>query len=184
MIAMINFICGSNILPETLFKLFAPLKTYDSFEMHFYCAKCKKTHTSEDNRDTKMVCCDTICTNYFITFNMKEKIEKFLTVNNEPSSRNKNKEKEIIFGSISFPEKPFLTISRRPKHNEDLSQRSLPGKKYYNSKEIKQPLTPEKRFAIEEAFKDRLKKQQYHDATIAVELKLVNRYIAEKINDG
>ncbi|KAL7634813.1 UNVERIFIED_CONTAM: hypothetical protein RMT77_015190 [Armadillidium vulgare] len=81
MIAMINFICGSNILPETLFKLFAPLKTYDSFEMHFYCAKCKKTHTSEDNRDTKMVCCDTICTNYFITFNMKEKIEKFLTVN-------------------------------------------------------------------------------------------------------
>ncbi|RXG55550.1 hypothetical protein Avbf_17763 [Armadillidium vulgare] len=35
----------------------------------------------------------------------------------------------------------------------------------------------------EKAFKDRLKKQQYHDATIAVELKLVNRYIAEKIND-
>ncbi|RXG53837.1 hypothetical protein Avbf_18326, partial [Armadillidium vulgare] len=33
------------------------------------------------------------------------------------------------------------------------------------------------------AFKDRLKKQQYHDATIALELKLVNRYIAEKIND-
>ncbi|RXG62212.1 hypothetical protein Avbf_17765 [Armadillidium vulgare] len=81
MIAMINFISGSNILPETLFKLFAPLKTYDSFEMHFYCAKCRNTHTSEDNRDTKMVCCDTICTNYFITFNMKEKIEKFLTVN-------------------------------------------------------------------------------------------------------
>ncbi|RXG68595.1 hypothetical protein Avbf_08574 [Armadillidium vulgare] len=81
MIAMINFISGSNILPETLFKLFAPLKTYDSFEMHFYCAKCRNTHTSEDNRDTKMVCCDTICTNYFITFDMKEKIEKFLTVN-------------------------------------------------------------------------------------------------------
>ncbi|RXG56727.1 BEN domain-containing protein 5, partial [Armadillidium vulgare] len=114
----------------------------------------------------------------------------------EPSSRNKNKEKEIIFGSISFPEKPFLTISRRPKHSlfvkdlvsllwseEDLSQRSLTGKKHYNSKEIKQPLTPEKRFAIEEAFKDRLKKQQYHDVTIAAELKLVNRYIAEKIND-
>ncbi|RXG60768.1 hypothetical protein Avbf_11714 [Armadillidium vulgare] len=34
------------------------------------------------------------------------------------------------------------------------------------------------------AFKDRLKKQQYHDATIALELKLVNRYIAEKINDN
>ncbi|RXG62277.1 hypothetical protein Avbf_17574 [Armadillidium vulgare] len=103
----------------------------------------------------------------------------------EPSSRNKNKEKEIIFGSISFPEKPFLTISRRPKHSlfvkdlvsllwseKDLSQRSLTGKKHYNSKEIKQPLTPEK-----------LKKQQYHDVTIAAELKLVNRYIAEKIND-
>ncbi|KAB7500974.1 BEN domain-containing protein 5 [Armadillidium nasatum] len=114
----------------------------------------------------------------------------------EPSSGNKNKEKEIIFGSISFPEKPFLTISRRPKNSlfvkdlvsllwsdEDLSQRSLTGKKHYNSKEIKQPLTPEKRFAIEEAFKDRLKKQQHHDATIALELKLVNRYIAEKIND-
>ncbi|RXG60769.1 hypothetical protein Avbf_11713 [Armadillidium vulgare] len=67
--------------------------------------------------------------------------------------------------------------------DEDLSQCSLTGKKHYNSKEIKQPLTPEKRFAIEEAFKDRLKKQQYYDATIAVELKLVNRYIAEKIND-
>ncbi|RXG69068.1 hypothetical protein Avbf_08275, partial [Armadillidium vulgare] len=80
----------------------------------------------------------------------------------EPSSRNKNKGKEIIFGSISFPEKTFLTISRRPKHSlfvkdlvsllwsdEDLSQRSLTGKKHYNSKEIKQPLTPEKRFAIE-----------------------------------
>ncbi|RXG54840.1 BEN domain-containing protein 5 [Armadillidium vulgare] len=459
MIAMINFISGSNILPETLFKLFAPLKTYDSFEMHFYCAKCRNTHTSEDNRDTKMVCCDTICTNYFITFDMKEKIEKFLTVNasnikctrsndniirdifdgevykelsktgfdpekdltfnfsldgaplsksstlqawpifitineidlkfrfkniftagfwisssqmtndlniknlltvfvnrmkilqntgslldkklfeikvpnyinrkprsvskwkfwkatefgnflyyyifilenilpveyykhilhlraglmlllkravakddvikanehfhnfvcyfeilfgvqystfnihmllhlsqsvkkcgplwgfsafpfennlrifrtlitgskiptkqvvkkSKPSSRNKNKGNEIIFGSISFPEKPFLTISRRPKHSlfvkdlvsllwsdEDLSQRSLTGKKHYNSKEIKQPLTPEKRFAIEEAFKDRLKKQQYHDAMIALELKLVNRYIVEKIND-
>ncbi|RXG61886.1 BEN domain-containing protein 5 [Armadillidium vulgare] len=114
----------------------------------------------------------------------------------EPSSRNKNKGNEIIFGSISFPEKPFLTISRRPKNSlfvkdlvsllwsdEDLSQRSLTGKKHYNSKEIKQPLTPEKRFAIEEAFKDRLKKQQYHDAMIALELKLVNRYIAEKIND-
>ncbi|RXG52757.1 hypothetical protein Avbf_18826 [Armadillidium vulgare] len=49
--------------------------------------------------------------------------------------------------------------------------------------EIKQPLTPEKRFAIEEAFKGRLKKQQYHDAMIALELKLVNRYISEKIND-
>ncbi|RXG56190.1 hypothetical protein Avbf_16549 [Armadillidium vulgare] len=49
------------------------------------------------------------------------------------------------------------------------------GKKHYNSKEIKQPLTPEKRFAIEEAFKDRLKKQQYHDATIALELKLVKQ---------
>ncbi|RXG53066.1 hypothetical protein Avbf_17237 [Armadillidium vulgare] len=98
---------------------------------------------------------------------------------------------EIIFGSISFPEKPFLTISRRPKHSlfvkdlvsllwsdEDLSQLSLTGKKHFNSKEIKQPLTPEKRFAIEEAFKDRLKKQQYHDAMIALELKLVNRYIA------
>ncbi|RXG62369.1 Histone H4 [Armadillidium vulgare] len=36
---------------------------------------------------------------------------------------------------------------------------------------------------LEEAFKDRLKKQQYHDVTIAAELKLVNRYIAEKIND-
>ncbi|RXG51248.1 hypothetical protein Avbf_13023 [Armadillidium vulgare] len=34
-----------------------------------------------------------------------------------------------------------------------------------------------------EAFKDRLKKQQYHDSTIALELKLVNRYIAGKIND-
>ncbi|RXG57782.1 BEN domain-containing protein 5 [Armadillidium vulgare] len=114
----------------------------------------------------------------------------------EPSSRNKNKGNEIIFGSISFPEKPFLTISRRPKHSlfvkdlvsllwsdEDLSQRSLTGKKHYNSKEIKQPLTPEKRFAIEEAFKGRLKKQQYHDAMIALELKLVNRYIVEKIND-
>ncbi|RXG54131.1 hypothetical protein Avbf_14479 [Armadillidium vulgare] len=67
--------------------------------------------------------------------------------------------------------------------DEDLSHRSLTGKKHYNSKEIKQPLTPEKRLAIEEAFKDRLKKQQYHDATIALELKLVNRYIAEKIND-
>ncbi|RXG72669.1 hypothetical protein Avbf_05591 [Armadillidium vulgare] len=113
-----------------------------------------------------------------------------------PLQETKIKEKEIIFGSISFPEKPFLTISRRPKHSlfvkdlvsllwseEDLSQRSLTGKKHYNSKEIKQPLTPEKRFAIEEAFKDRLKKQQYHDATIALELKLVNRYIAEKIND-
>ncbi|RXG73527.1 hypothetical protein Avbf_02790 [Armadillidium vulgare] len=108
----------------------------------------------------------------------------------EPSSRNKNKGNEIIFGSISFPEKPFLTISRRPKHSlfvkdlvsllwseEDLSQRSLTGKKHYNSKEIKQQLTPEKRFAIEESFKDRLKKQQYHDAMIALELKLVNRYI-------
>ncbi|RXG52179.1 BEN domain-containing protein 5 [Armadillidium vulgare] len=114
----------------------------------------------------------------------------------EPSSRNKNKGKEIIFGSISFPEKTFLTISRRPKHSlfvkdlvsllwsdENLSQRSLTGKKHYNSKEIKQPLTPEKRFAIEEAFKDRLKKQQYHDAMVALELKLVNRYIAEKIHD-
>ncbi|KAB7501508.1 hypothetical protein Anas_14101 [Armadillidium nasatum] len=125
------------------------------------------------------------------------KIEASLkTTVEEPSSGNKNKEKEIIFGSISFPEKPFLTISRRPKNSlfvkdlvsllwsdEDLSQRSLTGKKHYNSKEIKQPLTPEKRFAIEEAFKDRLKKQQHHDATIAVELKLVNRYIAEKIND-
>ncbi|RXG60859.1 hypothetical protein Avbf_14128 [Armadillidium vulgare] len=70
-----------------------------------------------------------------------------------------------------------------PKQHEDLSQRSLTGKKHYNSKEIKQPLTPEKRFAIEEAFKDRLKKQQYHDAMIALELKLVNRYIVEKIND-
>ncbi|KAB7502131.1 BEN domain-containing protein 5 [Armadillidium nasatum] len=122
------------------------------------------------------------------------KIEALLKTTVE--ERNKNKEKEIIFGSISFPEKPFLTISRRPKHSlfvkdlvsllwsdEDLSQRSLTGKKHYNSKEIKQPLTPEKRFAIEEAFKDRLKKQQYHDATIALELKLVNRYIAEKIND-
>ncbi|RXG61938.1 hypothetical protein Avbf_18647 [Armadillidium vulgare] len=81
----------------------------------------------------------------------------------------------------------------RPKHSlfvkdlvsllwsdEDLSQRSLTRKKHYNSKEIKQPLTPEKRFAIEEAFKDRLKKQQYHDAIIAVELELGNRYIAEK----
>ncbi|RXG61571.1 hypothetical protein Avbf_16001 [Armadillidium vulgare] len=48
--------------------------------------------------------------------------------------------------------------------DDDLSQRSLTGKKHYNSKEIKQQLTPEKRFAIEEAFKDRLKKQQYHDA--------------------
>ncbi|KAB7504693.1 hypothetical protein Anas_14381 [Armadillidium nasatum] len=120
------------------------------------------------------------------------KIEASLkTTLEEPSSRNKNKEKvRNYFGSISFPEKPFLTISRRPKHSlfvkdlvsllwsdEDLSQRSLTGKKHYNSKEIKQPLTPEKRFAIEEAFKDRLKKQQYHDATIAVELKLVNRYI-------
>ncbi|RXG60524.1 hypothetical protein Avbf_15187 [Armadillidium vulgare] len=47
----------------------------------FIVQSAKKTHTSEDNRDTKMVCCDTICTNYFITFNMKEKIEKFLTVN-------------------------------------------------------------------------------------------------------
>ncbi|KAB7501263.1 BEN domain-containing protein 5 [Armadillidium nasatum] len=125
------------------------------------------------------------------------KIEASLkTTVEEPSSGNKNKEKEIIFGSISFPEKPFLTISRRPKNSlfvkdlvsllwsdEDLSQRSLTGKKHYNSKEIKQPLTPEKRFAIEEAFKDRLKKQQHHDATIALELKLVNRYIAEKIND-
>ncbi|RXG61368.1 hypothetical protein Avbf_12417, partial [Armadillidium vulgare] len=36
---------------------------------------------------------------------------------------------------------------------------------------------------LEEAFKDRLKKQQYHDAMIALELKLVNRYIVEKIND-
>ncbi|KAL7647634.1 UNVERIFIED_CONTAM: hypothetical protein RMT77_001234 [Armadillidium vulgare] len=125
------------------------------------------------------------------------KIEASLkTTLEEPSSRNKNKEKKIIFGSICFPEKPFLTISRRPKNSlfvkdlvsllwsdEDLSQRSLTGKKHYNSKEIKLPLTPEKRFAIEEAFKDRLKKQQYHDATIALELKLVNRYIAEKIND-
>ncbi|KAB7501345.1 BEN domain-containing protein 5 [Armadillidium nasatum] len=125
------------------------------------------------------------------------KIEALLkTMLEEPSSRSKNKEKKIIFGSISFPEKPFLTISRRPKNSlfvkdlvsllwsdEDLSQRSLTGKKHYNSKEIKQPLTPEKRFAIEEAFKDRLKKQQHHDATIALELKLVNRYIAEKIND-
>ncbi|RXG73864.1 hypothetical protein Avbf_11942 [Armadillidium vulgare] len=101
---------------------------------------------------------------------------------NITSSRNKNKGNEIIFGSISFPEKTFLTISRRPKHSlfvKDL--RSLTGKKHYNSKEIKQPLTPEKRFAIEEAFKDRLKKQQYHDdAMVAVDLKLVNRYIAEK----
>ncbi|RXG67687.1 hypothetical protein Avbf_07256 [Armadillidium vulgare] len=84
----------------------------------------------------------------------------------EPSSRNKNKGNEIIFGSISFPEKPFLTISRRPKHSlfvkdlvsllwsdEDLSQLSLTGKKHFNSKEIKQPLTPEKRFAIERHLK-------------------------------
>ncbi|RXG52278.1 hypothetical protein Avbf_12341 [Armadillidium vulgare] len=106
----------------------------------------------------------------------------------EPSSRNKNKGKYIIiyisidyFWINFFPEKPFLTISRRPKHSlfvkdlvsllwsdEDLSQLSLTGKKHFNSKEIKQPLTPEKRFAIEEAFKDRLKKQQYHDAMVAL----------------
>ncbi|RXG59976.1 BEN domain-containing protein 5 [Armadillidium vulgare] len=116
----------------------------------------------------------------------------------EPSSRNKNKGKVRNLFLDQFPslKKPFLTISRRPKHilfvkdlvsllwsDEDLSQRSLTGKKHYNSKEIKQPLTPEKRFAIEEAFKDRLKKQQYHDAMVALELKLVNRYIAEKIHD-
>ncbi|RXG57750.1 BEN domain-containing protein 5 [Armadillidium vulgare] len=125
------------------------------------------------------------------------KIEASLkTTLEEPSSIHKNKEKEVIFGSISFPENPFLTISRRPKNSlfvkdlvsllwsdEDLSHRSLTGKKHYNSKEIKQPLTPEKRFAIEEAFKDKLKKQQYHDTTIALELNLVKRYIAEKIND-
>ncbi|RXG54518.1 hypothetical protein Avbf_10845 [Armadillidium vulgare] len=72
----------------------------------------------------------------------------------QTSSIHKNKEKEVIFGSISFPENPFLTISRRPKN-------SL--------------------FVKDLAFKDGLKKQQYHDATIALELKLVNRYIAEKI---
>ncbi|RXG53334.1 BEN domain-containing protein 5 [Armadillidium vulgare] len=134
---------------------------------------------------------------------LKEKLNrdwnrrKFMYRNDqEPSSIHKNKEKEVIFGSISFPENPFLTISRRPKNSlfvkdlvsllwsdEDLSHRSLTGKKHYNSKEIKQPLTPEKRFAIEEAFKDKLKKQQYHDTTIALELNLVKRYIAEKIND-
>ncbi|RXG58445.1 hypothetical protein Avbf_13933 [Armadillidium vulgare] len=78
----------------------------------------------------------------------------------EPSSRNKNKGKMKIYRSV-------------------LSQ----GRNIYNSKEIKQPLTPEKRFAIEEAFKDRLKKQQYYDAMVALELKLVYRYIAEKIHD-
>ncbi|RXG54216.1 hypothetical protein Avbf_18454 [Armadillidium vulgare] len=100
------------------------------------------------------------------------KIEASLkTTLEEPSSIHKNKEKEVIFGSISFPENPFLTISRRPKNSlfvkdlvsllwsdEDLSHRSLTGKKHYNSKEIKQPLTPEKRFAIEEAFKDKIEK--------------------------
>ncbi|RXG58887.1 hypothetical protein Avbf_18376, partial [Armadillidium vulgare] len=88
------------------------------------------------------------------------------------------------------------TISRRPKHNlfvkdlvsllwseKDLSQRSLTGKKHYNSKEIKQPLTPEKRFAIEEAFEDRLKSNSTTTPWIALELKLVNRNIAEKIHD-
>ncbi|RXG50809.1 hypothetical protein Avbf_17273 [Armadillidium vulgare] len=44
-------------------------------------------------------------------------------------------------------------------------------------------LTQNSKTSSDKAFKDRLKKQQYHDATIAVELKLVNRYIAEKIND-
>ncbi|RXG70489.1 hypothetical protein Avbf_05296 [Armadillidium vulgare] len=73
-----------------------------------------------------------------------------------PLQETKIKEMKIIFGSISFPEKPFLTISRRPKH-------SL--------------------FVKDLAFKGRLKKQQYHDAMIALELKLVNRYIVEKIND-
>ncbi|RXG67217.1 hypothetical protein Avbf_12385 [Armadillidium vulgare] len=99
------------------------------------------------------------------------KIEASLkTTLEEPSSIHKNKGK-VIFGSISFPENPFLTISRRPKNSlfvkdlvsllwsdEDLSHRSLTGKKHYNSKEIKQPLTPEKRFAIEEAFKDKIEK--------------------------
>ncbi|RXG51109.1 hypothetical protein Avbf_12883 [Armadillidium vulgare] len=87
----------------------------------------------------------------------------------EPSSRNKNKGNEIIFGSISFPEKPFLTISRRPKHSlfvKDLV--SL----LWSDEDLSQ-----------QAFKGRLKKQQYHDAMIALELKLVNRYIVEKIND-
>ncbi|KAB7504766.1 hypothetical protein Anas_14716 [Armadillidium nasatum] len=96
------------------------------------------------------------------------KIEASLkTTLEEPSSRNKNKEKEIIFGSISFPENPFLTISRRPKNSlfvKDLMKiyRSVlsQGRNIIIPKEIKQPLTPEKRFAIEEAFKDRLKKQQ------------------------
>ncbi|RXG55886.1 hypothetical protein Avbf_16913, partial [Armadillidium vulgare] len=76
-----------------------------------------------------------------------------------------NQEKQSLFANIQ----PLQIVKR---FDEDLSQLSLTGKKHFNSKEIKQPLTPEKRFAIEEAFKDRLKKQQYHDATIAVELKL------------
>ncbi|RXG51063.1 hypothetical protein Avbf_16038, partial [Armadillidium vulgare] len=114
MIAMINFICGSNILPETLFKLFAPLKTYDSFEMHFYCAKCRNTHTSEDNRDTKMVCCDTICTNYFITFDMKEKIEKFLTVNasNIKCTRSNDNIIRDIFDGVTYKNDKITKISR------------------------------------------------------------------------
>ncbi|RXG73114.1 hypothetical protein Avbf_03320 [Armadillidium vulgare] len=99
-----------------------------------------------------------------------------------PLQETKIKERKL-FLDHSFLKNHSLQFSR-PKHSlfvkdlvsllcqRNLSQRSLTGKKHYNSKEIKQPLTPEKRFAIEEAFKDRLKKQQYHDATIAVELKL------------
>ncbi|RXG72412.1 hypothetical protein Avbf_09234 [Armadillidium vulgare] len=67
--------------------------------------------------------------------------------------------------------------------DDDLSQRSLIGKKHYNSKEIKQPQHLKSDLPSQESFKDRLKKQQYHDAMIALELKLVNRYISEKIND-
>ncbi|RXG60291.1 hypothetical protein Avbf_13266 [Armadillidium vulgare] len=93
------------------------------------------------------------------TIDLLQMMEKNLTQNSKTSS-----DSEYRFDEDS---------------DDDLSQRSLIGKKHYNSKEIKQPLTPEKRFAIDR----RLKKQQYHDATIAVELKLVNRYIAEKIND-
>ncbi|RXG73461.1 BEN domain-containing protein 5, partial [Armadillidium vulgare] len=113
-----------------------------------------------------------------------------------PLQETKIKEMKLFLDQFPSLKNHSLQFLGRPKHSlfvkdlvsllwsdEDLSQLSLTGKKHYNSKEIKQPLTPEKRFAIEEAFKDRLKKQQYHDAMIALELKLVNRYIVEKIND-
>ncbi|RXG54799.1 hypothetical protein Avbf_16219 [Armadillidium vulgare] len=127
--------------------------------------------------------------------NQKKKIKTLQNEIGKPSSRNKNKGNEIIldqFPSLKNHSLQFLggrnTVFVKDLvsllwSDEDLSQRSLPGKKYYNSKEIKQPLTPEKRFAIEEAFKDRLKKQQYHDATIALELKLNKNIPREEEKD-